>query len=68
VKHGFNLFYCYLFRRHSVNDGNVIAVETLFQYGEVAGIFLLFSLSGGCAGEAVKRKRGRLVANRLMND
>ncbi|WP_232081587.1 hypothetical protein [Citrobacter rodentium] len=46
----------------------MIAVETLFQYGEVAGIFLLFSLSGGCAGEAVKRKRGRLVANRLMND
>ncbi|HAZ55386.1 MAG TPA: hypothetical protein DCY50_10455 [Franconibacter helveticus] len=30
VKRRFNLFYCYLFRRHSINNGNVIRVETLF--------------------------------------
>lgn len=35
VKHRFNLFYCYLFLRHSHNGGNVIKVETAFQIGEV---------------------------------
>ncbi|QFH51332.1 hypothetical protein FR773_18155 [Leclercia adecarboxylata] len=31
VKHRFNLFYCDLNPRHSINSGNVIAVETAFQ-------------------------------------
>jgi len=35
VKHRFNLFYCYLFPRHSYIGGNVIEVETVFQIGEV---------------------------------
>lgn len=31
LKQRFILYYCYLFLRHSLNDGNVIGVETLFQ-------------------------------------
>ncbi|CCK03745.1 hypothetical protein BN129_2440 [Cronobacter sakazakii 701] len=36
LKQRFNLFYCYLFRRHSINSGNVIVVETLFWFFEAA--------------------------------
>ncbi|AVZ15709.1 hypothetical protein FR731_07135 [Enterobacter hormaechei] len=39
LKHRFILYYCDLFLRHSLNDGNVISVETLFQYSEGGGIF-----------------------------
>ncbi|NCI16964.1 hypothetical protein EHJ07_10765 [Cronobacter muytjensii] len=39
LKHRFNLSYCYLFRRHSINGGNVIMVETLFQIFEAALFF-----------------------------
>jgi len=31
TKQRFILYYCYLFLRHSLNDGSVIGVETLFQ-------------------------------------
>ncbi|NCH59775.1 hypothetical protein EHJ10_13320 [Cronobacter dublinensis] len=36
LKQRFNLFYCYLFRRHSINGGNVIVVETLFRFFDAA--------------------------------
>lgn len=39
LKHRFILYYCDLFLRHSLNGGNVIGVETLFQYSEGGGIF-----------------------------
>ncbi|QDE47845.1 hypothetical protein EIN43_22425 [Enterobacter hormaechei] len=38
LKHRFILYYCDLFLRHSLNGGNVISVETLFQYSEGGGI------------------------------
>ncbi|NCH70427.1 hypothetical protein EHJ16_05370 [Cronobacter dublinensis] len=43
LKQRFNLFYCYLFRRHSINGGNVIVVETLFRFFDAAR----FSGAGG---------------------
>ncbi|HBI11366.1 MAG TPA: hypothetical protein DDY57_14770 [Franconibacter pulveris] len=38
VKRCFNLFYCYLFCRHSINGGNVIRVETVFRKFEAGGV------------------------------
>ncbi|HAS1784162.1 TPA: hypothetical protein I4G64_04710 [Enterobacter cloacae] len=46
-----------MFPRHSLNDGNVIGVETVFQYSEVSGIFDVFPR--GC------RRRWREGGRRL---
>ncbi|OAT75106.1 hypothetical protein A9B99_16440 [Mangrovibacter phragmitis] len=39
VKQRFNLFYCYFIFRHSLFNGNVIEVETMFRKFEVTEVF-----------------------------
>ena len=56
LKHRFILYYCDLFLRHSLNDRNVISVETLFQYSEGGGIFDFHGRSSGLRGGETKHK------------
>ncbi|HAS1384330.1 TPA: hypothetical protein I4D24_06450 [Enterobacter hormaechei] len=57
LKHRFILYYCDLFLRHSLNGGNVIGVETLFQYSEGGGIFdFSRSFAAGHEEEITKQK------------
>ncbi|MCA2402890.1 hypothetical protein CKK19_12205 [Enterobacter sp. CCUG 70166] len=63
LKHRFILYYCDLFLRHSLNDGNVISVETLFQYSEGGGIF---AFSRTFVGAARRRDEAQVETGKTI--
>ncbi|RAZ08155.1 hypothetical protein DP197_12015 [Enterobacter hormaechei subsp. xiangfangensis] len=58
LKHRFILYYCDLFLRHSLNGGNVISVETLFQYSEEGGIFDFPRTFAAAHEEEIMKQKG----------
>ncbi|TCB88929.1 hypothetical protein E0L16_03530 [Enterobacter quasihormaechei] len=58
LKHRFILYYCDLFLRHALNGGNVIGVETLFQYSEGGGIFDFSRTIAAGTDEGIRGKIG----------